>query len=126
MKKSFLTTIIFSAVLLMNCSDDKTFLPPNITAPGSQALQQGSSLDITFAFEAEAGFASSSISFENGSAEISTDGEVGTTTGTIVVTFNADAASGAASVTLTITDDKGEMDQATAVKAGLNRPPRRP
>ncbi|MGE4586982.1 MAG: hypothetical protein AB7D05_06530 [Mangrovibacterium sp.] len=50
----------------------------------------------------------------NGSAQINTNGTIGSTSGTINISFTAGTTEGAATVTLTIIDTQGQQSQSTA------------
>lgn len=116
--KNYLALLTISAtIFLFSCGgdDEPNFAAPSVTAPASQTLLSGEDIDLTFTFTAEAGFASASVSAENGIATIATDGTADATSGSIVVAFTAGSTAGAASVTLVVTDKEGEIDEATAV-----------
>lgn len=95
--------------------DDDNKAAPKVTAPASQEMLTEATVDISFNYTAEAGFKSSAIFVENGSADIKTDGVDGATSGTIVVTFTAGSEAGAGSVKLTVTDKENRADDASAV-----------
>ncbi len=88
---------------------------PEVTAPGSSSVQVIESVDLTFAFSGEGGFSSSSVTAENGTAEVTTEPSASATSGDVVVTFTAGRTADAGSVTLTVTDDNGKSSLATAV-----------
>lgn len=107
---------VFSlSFMACNKDEDPEPLAPKVTAPDNQGVDLDGTLDLTFSYTAEAGFKSSAIVASNGAATIKTNGVAGATSGSIVVTFAADAAEGAASVKLTVTDAKDQSDDATAV-----------
>ena len=87
---------------------------PVATAPESQSIIVGESLDITFSVTVDAGYESASISVENGNASISSEPETDATGGDVVVTYTSNTA-GAASIELTITDTNGLTANATVV-----------
>lgn len=95
--------------------DDPELAGPQVTAPANQDVEAGNSVDLTFTFNAEAGFKSSAIVATNGAATIKTDGTADAVSGSVVVTFTANATVGAASVKLTVTDKNDNADDATAV-----------
>jgi len=113
MKK--LLIISFAAVLAVFTGCEKDYAPPTLTAPGSQTIETGSAVDLSFSFTADGGFKSSSVTATNGAATVKTDGDAGATTGTIVVTFTAGASAGAGSVTLTVIDEQDQTVSATGV-----------
>lgn len=109
------TVLSISFVACQKDEDDPQLAGPSVTEPANQDVESGNSVDLSFAFTAEAGFKSSAIVATNGTATVKTDGTDGAASGNIVVTFNADAAVGAASVKLTVTDKNDNTDDATAV-----------
>lgn len=109
------TVLIISFVACEKDEDDPQLAGPAVTSPANQDIESGNSVDLSFAFTTEAGFKSSAIVTTNGTATVKTDGTDGATSGNIVITFNADAAVGAASVKLTVTDKNNNIDDATAV-----------
>lgn len=121
MKKRNLKLIVMFlmafSIGFVSCSkdEDTTTQGPNVTAPDNQSIDIDAAIDLSFEFTAAGGFKSSAITATNGSAVVKTNGTAGATSGQIVVTFTADAAEGAASVKLTVTDNKDQSDDATAV-----------
>jgi hypothetical protein len=116
MKRILLFAIVASLAILSACNkDEDNFNPPSITPPSNQTVQSGAEIDLSFTFNAEAGFSSSSVTATNGTAVIKTDGTDGATTGTIVVTYTAGSASGAGSAVLTVQDKDNQSGSATAV-----------
>jgi hypothetical protein len=116
MKKLLALFTMAATVMMYSCGDDpvETFDAPKVSAPSASQVQVGSTIDVSFTYTAEAGFASSTVSATNGTATISTDGEADAASGTITVAFTGTTA-GAASVTLTVTDADGVSDDNTAV-----------
>lgn len=114
--KKLLSLLAFAGMLfVISCSDDEPVVSgPSLTAPAASQATAGASVDLTFSFTADGGFASSSAAATGGTATVSTDGTAGASSGDIVVSFAAGAA-GAGSVTLTVTDANGNTDDATAV-----------
>lgn len=100
------------------CNDDDTPAPdaPSVTAstsnPGNVTVE--ASVTLNFDVTIPGGFASSSVSAQGGTATVTTDMEADATSGTIAVSFTANAV-GAGSVELTVTDANGSTDDATAV-----------
>lgn len=116
--------LLLALTLFISCSDDDNGsdpTPPSITPPQSSAnpnLIIGESVDITFNVNVQGGYASSSVEATNGTANIASEPSAGATSGTIVVNFTANS-SGAATITLTVTDQEGLSDEATtAVSIG--------
>lgn len=114
--KKLLSLLAFAGMLfVISCSDDEPAVSgPAVTAPGASTVTTGTSVDLTFSFTADGGFASSSVSATGGTASVTTDGTAGANSGDIVVSFAA-GAEGAGSVTLTVTDNNSNTDDATAV-----------
>jgi hypothetical protein len=116
MKRIHLFAIVASLAIMSACNkDEDNFNPPSITPPSNLTVQSGAEIDLSFTFNAEAGFSSSSVTATNGTAVIKTDGTDGATTGTIVVTYTAGSASGAGSAVLTVKDKDNQSGSATAV-----------
>ncbi len=113
------TSIVLALTLLVSCSDDDNgssdATPPSVTAPESSSnpnLIIGESVDLTFSVNVSGGYASSSVEATNGTASISSEPSAGSTSGQVVVNFTADT-QGAATITLTVTDEDGMSDDAT-------------
>jgi len=117
MKKNLFYLLVFSIVIFTACQkDDELKKAPTVTAPAVQSVPSGTSVDITFNYTAEAGFKSAALSLETkGTAIIKTDGVVGSTTGTIEVTYTAGSDKGTGSVLLTVTDNSSQTANATGV-----------
>ncbi len=88
---------------------------PEVNTPASSDVQVIESVDLTFAFTAEGGYGSSSVSAVNGTAVVKTEPSAGAISGDVVVTFTASRTVGAGSVELTITDENSKSGLATAV-----------
>lgn len=114
-----LTAAILAALTIgfTSCSDDDEDpkANPTVDQPSEQSVQVSTSVDITFAYTAEAGFASSSVTATGGTATVTTDGTADATSGNIVVSFEAGNIAGAGSVTLTVTDKDSNTGLNTAV-----------
>ena len=121
-----LTAAILAALTIgfTSCNDDDEDpkANPTVDQPSEQSVQIGNSIDITFAYTAEAGFASSSVTATGGTATVTTDGTADATSGNIVVSFTASTTAGAGSVTLTVTDKDGNTGLNTAVLSISNSP----
>ena len=116
---TFASSVLLALTLLVSCSDDDNgssdVNPPSVTAPQASSnpnLIIGESTDITFSVNVPGGYASSSVEATNGTASISSAPSAGSTTGQVVVNFTANT-SGAATITLTVTDEDGLSDDAT-------------
>ncbi len=107
------------AIGITSCKkDDPIVIPdaPALTAPSTATVvEEGMTTNITFNVTIPGGYASATVSALNGSAVVSTTPEVGSTTGTVEVTFTAGNTAGAGSVTLTVTDKNQKTDDATAI-----------
>ncbi len=95
--------------------DDPVVAAPSVSAPANQDVVSGESVDITFNFAAAGGFKSATATATNGTATIKTNGVAGATSGTVVVAYTAGSQTGAGSVVLSVTDNKNQSDDATAV-----------
>jgi len=117
MKKILLLALAASIILITSCNDeeDPIFQVPLVTAPANQTVETGAVIDLTFSFNAEAGYSSSVVTATNGTAVIRTDASPGATSGTVVVTFTGGTDDGAGSAVLTVTDKASQKGSATAV-----------
>ncbi len=113
MKKILFMAVIVSLAILNGCK--KEYALPTLTSPANATIEVGSAVDLTFNFNAEGGYGSSSLVATNGTAAIKTNASPGSTTGSVVVTFTASTNAGAGSVILTLTDEEGQKGTATAV-----------
>lgn len=111
-------SLLLVALLFVSCDDDdstsSTPSEPSVSAPSSQDILVGDSVDLTFGVTVSGGFQSADVTAENGSASISSQPSSGETSGDIVVSYSANS-SGAGSVTVTVTDADGLTDDATTV-----------
>jgi len=114
MKKVLFLSMVAFLGLFTACKKE-TFKAPELISPASQTVEAGTSIELSFDYMAEAGFKSSSVVFSNGTGNITTDGVVGSTSGTIVVSFTAGTSAGAGSADLTITDNENQSTKSTAV-----------
>ncbi|HOI33266.1 MAG TPA: hypothetical protein PLC47_10895 [Bacteroidales bacterium] len=118
MKKLLMYVLIASMAIVSSCKkddDSDVKQAPKVNAPSATEALVGTTVDLSFTYNAEDGFASSTVAATNGSAVIKTDGTEGATSGTIVVSFTAGNNAGAGSVTLSIADKSNRSDDATAV-----------
>lgn len=102
-----------SAAMLVTAGCEKDL--PTITSPDVTNVPIAQSVDITFSYNAEAGFSASEVSASGGTVVIKTDGTAGSVSGNIVVTFIAGSESGAGTVTHSITDENGNTVQSIAI-----------
>ncbi len=93
----------------------KEYEIPVITTPGSTNVEVSKSVDLSFGFNAEGGYKSSSLTATGGTATVKTAPSAGSKNGNIVVTFTAGSVTGAGSVVLTLVDNEGQSQSATAV-----------
>ncbi|MBN2236405.1 MAG: hypothetical protein JW729_02525 [Bacteroidales bacterium] len=105
------------AISITSCTkDDENPVAPVLTAPSvSTVVEEGMTTDISFNVTIPGGFASASVTALNGTAVVSSTPSVGATSGTVEVTFSAENGTGAGSVTLIVTDQSQQTDDATAV-----------
>lgn len=131
MKKFKLFALLFMALgfgfTFTSCDDeednnDPDFAAPTVTAPGVQSVTVEEAVVLTFQYTAAAGFKSASVAQTGGTADITTNGTAEDESGSIEVTFTANATVGAGSVTLTLVDGSDETTSATAVvnKVGVD------
>lgn len=113
MKRLLFITMVLSMIIFTGCEED--YAIPSLTAPATQTLEVGKSVELTFSFSAEAGFSTSTATATNGTATIKTNGTAGATSGSVVVTYTAGTSAGAGAVNLTVTDNKSQLATATAV-----------
>ncbi|MEL7834150.1 hypothetical protein [Fodinibius sp. Rm-B-1B1-1] len=108
-------SLLLVLALFISCDDNENDPnPPSATAPETQSVLVGKSVDVTFSVSVDAGYESASISSSNGEASISSEPEAGATSGDIVVNYTGNTA-GAGSIELTVTDTDGLTAEATAV-----------
>lgn len=101
---------VFSA-----CGDDDTPIDaPTVANPAAATVTVGETVSINFTVSVPGGFASSNVTPTGGTATISADLTSGATSGTITVDYTG-STEGAGSVVLTVTDNNGNSDDATAV-----------
>jgi len=105
--------VITSLAFLYGCQ--KEYALPTVASPANATIEVSTEIDLTFNFNAEGGYGSSSLVATNGTAVIKTNATPGSTTGSVVVTFTASSTSGAGSVVFTLTDEEGQKATATAV-----------
>ncbi|HBE42396.1 MAG TPA: hypothetical protein DDW27_14560, partial [Bacteroidales bacterium] len=114
MKQILFYVLIVSMFILTDCK--KEYEMPSVTAPGSITnVEVTKTADLTFSFNAEGGYKSSTIVATGGNAVIKTNATPGSTAGNLIVTFTAGATPGAGSVTLSVMDNQSQAQSATAV-----------
>jgi len=113
MKRLFFIALVISMAIFAGCEED--YAIPSLTAPATQTVEVGKSVELTFSFSAEAGFSSSTLNATNGTVAVKTNGTAGATSGSVVVTYTAGTSAGAGTVNLTVTDEKSQLATATAV-----------
>jgi PKD repeat protein len=114
-----LLTLFLGAAIFNSCKDDPADVIPDapaVSAPSSTTnVGAGQSVDVSFTVNVPGGYASSNASAQGGNATVSGEPDTGATSGTVVISFTAGQTEGAASVTLTVTDQNQKSDNATAV-----------
>jgi len=113
MKRMFIVAAVAAMAIIAGCKEE--YAIPVLTTPASQTVEINKSVDLTFGFTADAGYKSSTLTTMGGTAVIKTDASSGELTGNVIVTFTAGSTVGAGSVTLTLTDNEGQIQAATAV-----------
>lgn len=113
MKKYLSVLFILTLAIVAGCK--KEYAPPVVTAPQATSVQITKTVDLTFTFNAEGGYKSSTLSVTGGTATIKTDGSAGAVSGSIVVSFTAGGTVGAGSVILTFKDNEDQIETATVV-----------
>jgi hypothetical protein len=123
-----LLLVISSVAVFQACKDDDpTVGAPTLTGPTDAAgVQVSTTKDVTFNFTTPAGYSSAAATATGGTVAIKTPGTDGTTEGTVVVTFTADATVGAGTVTLTVTDKANATAVALAALNKTTLPPVEP
>lgn len=114
---SYLIALLISTTLFISCDDNNGAdpTPPSVTAPQSVNIEAaGRETDLTFSVNIQGGYQSASVTASNGDASITSEPSSGATSGDVIVNF-VSTSSGAGSVTLTVTDQDGLKDDATAV-----------
>ncbi|HYC86230.1 MAG TPA: hypothetical protein VEB86_13450 [Chryseosolibacter sp.] len=118
--------IAFMATSFVACDDDESTPDgPAISAPASVTnVQVGASSDVTFSLTMPGGYKSASIAAVGGTAVTKTEPAAGAKTGDLIVTYTADASTGAGTVSITVTDknDKFETETAAINKTEIPAP----
>ncbi|MBN2634225.1 MAG: hypothetical protein JXR66_11755 [Bacteroidales bacterium] len=113
MKRMLFIAAVAAMAIFAGCKEE--YAIPVVSAPGSQNVEINKSVDLSFGFTADAGYKSSTLTATGGTAVIKTDASSGEITGNVVVTFTAASNVGAGAVTLTLSDNEGQIETATAV-----------
>ena len=99
---------LMAMLFVASCSDDddgSPSTPPTVTAPSITSVQVGGTIELSFSVTIPGGYKSASVGQSSGSASISTEPDAGATSGNVVVSYTAGTSAGAATVTLTVTDN---------------------
>jgi hypothetical protein len=117
MKRILSMMTIAAMVLSFVSCDDEDPIPdgPIITSPAVTSIQVETSADITFTVTVPGGYKAVAISGIGGSPTMKSEPTVGSTTGSVVVTYSADATQGAGAVLITVTDNSNKSATQTAV-----------
>lgn len=105
--KKFLSMLTIGAMIIsFTACDDEKATPdaPTITEPNVVDVLVGEATDLDFTIGIPGGYKAATAEATGGTAAVASEPAAGATTGNAVVTFTADANTGAASVTLTVTD----------------------
>ena len=103
------------ATSFVACDENETTPDgPTITAPAVIDVQASGSVDVTFSITVPGGFKSYELTATGGTAAKKSEPAAGAATGDIVVTYTADAAEGAGTVTITVIDNNGKTESETA------------
>jgi hypothetical protein len=124
MKKTILLlgllVVAFALFTIQSCDNEEPVAFPVVTAPTEiTAVQVGTKVDMTFAYVAAGGYDTAVVTASGGTATVKTHGAPGSVEGSVVVEFTANNTSGVATVTLTVTDAKGQAGNAAT--ATLNK-----
>jgi hypothetical protein len=127
MKKFLSFLAIAAAVTIFVSCDNEEATPdaPSVTAPGSVInVQVNASTDVTFAISTPGGYQSVEVSATGGSASKKSEPAEGDKTGNVVVTFVADATSGAGVINISVADknNKTATQSATVNKTSQPEP----
>lgn len=116
MKKLLSFILVTAMVTSFVACDDNEQNPdgPTIAVPSLTDIQVGTSGDVTFAVTVPGGFKAYEVSATGGTATKKSEPAAGATTGDIVVTYTADATSGAGTVTIVVTDKNDKVESETA------------
>jgi len=119
-KGSVLMALLFllGLTVMSSCKKDETIVTPDgpkVTAPVSTSdVEVGKAVDVSFTISIPGGYATATTSANGGSAVIKSQPNAGDVSGTIIVTFTADATTGAGSITLSVTDKNLKSDDGSA------------
>ncbi len=107
--------ILISLITFTACDeDDPAPAAPSATAPTGSSASLEEVIELEFTYTSAAGFKSASVTASTGTAVIPTPATVGSTSGTIKVSYTAPDTEGNATVSLTITDNDSKTASADA------------
>jgi len=113
MKQVLSYLLAISIAILSGCKEEYDI--PTVIAPEDATVEVTKAVDLTFSFNADAGYKSSSMKATGGKVTIKTDAPAGSKTGNVVVTFTAGSNAGAGSVTIILMDNEDQSQKGTAV-----------
>ena len=103
------------AMTFVACDDDDAAPDgPTATPPATTNVHVSNAVDVTFAVNAPGGYKTVSATATGGTAAKKSEPTVGANSGDVVITFTADATSGAGTVTISITDNNDKTASQTA------------
>jgi hypothetical protein len=103
------------AIAFVACEDDVVPDTPTITSPSITNVQVENEADITFNVTVPGGYKTVAVSGSGGTVTKKSEPALGSVSGTVVVTFLADATAGAGSATITVTDNNNKIATQTGV-----------
>ncbi|HKJ43930.1 MAG TPA: hypothetical protein VKA27_17665, partial [Sunxiuqinia sp.] len=119
-------SLALGAIFMNSCKKDNTTVVPDapkVSAPSSTTdVQVGQSTDISFNVNVPGGYSSANVTGQGGNVTIKSQPDASATSGTVVVTFTADASTGAAAVMLAVTDANQKSDDASATVNKTSEP----
>jgi hypothetical protein len=115
--KKFLSMLAIATLLAsFGACDDENENPdgPTLTVAQITDVQVGTAADVTFNVTVPGGFKSYELTSTGGTAVKKSEPSAGEKSGEIIVTFTADATSGAGTVTIVVTDNNDKQETETA------------